>query len=484
MALKTQADECRRSLYYFLKTFWSVIIKEDPVFNWHIGELCGELQTVGESVIRRDEKMYDLIINVPPGSTKSTVATVMFPAWLWANDPTMRIISNSYSSDLSEDHASKSRDVVMSEKYQLLFPDVRIRRDSSGKSKYDTTLGGERRATSTGGGITGKHAHVIINDDPQDPRQAESESYRRQAIERTKTLSSRKVDKRNTPMITIMQRLHEDDVTGYLLKRKGEMIRHICLPAELSDRVNPEALKAKYVNGLLDPVRLSREVIAEAHVDLGSRGYAGQYGQNPVADGGNIIKAGWFGKIPLSHFLSIRGHTPVHFFIDTGYDEKKASDNDPSGIIAACMIQGRMYISGGQKVYKEFPDLCRFIVEYARNNGYDGQSTIRIEPKANGVSIIQQMRRHTKLNITRTPAPTDSKIVRLTSVTAKIECGRAVLVEGVWNDEFIDEVCGFPAKSHDEYVDLLCYAINYFLDDDSGDDEIQRLRELEYMNGF
>ncbi|MDR1337151.1 MAG: heat-shock protein Hsp70, partial [Tannerella sp.] len=184
----------------------------------------------------------------------------------------------------------------------------------------------------------------------------------------------------------------------------------------------------------------------------------------------------------LERFLAIRGDAPVHFFLDTAYDEKKESGNDPSGIIAACRLQGKMYVFHGQKMYKEFPDLCRFIVEYVRNYGYTGRSTVRIEPKANGVSIIQQMRRHTKLNITRTPAPKDSKTVRLTAASPKIECGRVVLVDGAWNDEFLDEVCGFPAKSHDEYVDILCYAIDYLLDDDGdSEDEIQSLRELERM---
>jgi predicted phage terminase large subunit-like protein len=482
IARRVQAYECTRSLFYFLKTFWSAIIRETPVFNWHIPCLCNELQTLGECIIRREEKPYDLVINVPPGSTKSTVATIMFPAWLWANDPTLRIISNSYSTDLSEDHASKSRDIIVSDLYGLLFPHVEIRRDSSGKSKYDTTQGGERRATSTGGGITGKHAHVIINDDPQDPRQAESDAYRRQAVERTKTLSSRKVDKRNTPVITIMQRLHDDDVTGYLLKQKGDTIRHICLPAELSDRVTPAELGKNYRNGLLDPSRISREVIAEAKIDLGSRGYAGQYEQNPVAGGGNIIKREWFGKIPAVHFEGMRGATPMHFFLDTAYDEKKESDNDPSGIIAACCIRGKLYIYHGQKMYKEFPELCRFIVQYVSTYGYTGQSTVQIEPKANGVSVIQQLRRQTKLNVTRSPSPTDSKMVRLTAQSAKIECGRVVLVEGTWNDEFLDEVCGFPAKTHDEYVDVLCYATGYFLDGSEYSPE--EMEELKYISNM
>ena len=141
-----------------------------------------------------------------------------------------------------------------------------IRHDKSGKGSYENIKGGARYSTSTGGTITGKHAHVIINDDPVNPKQAESPAMRLQANDHTKTLSSRKVDKKNTPMVTIMQRLHDDDVTGYLLKKKKDKIRHICLPAEVSERVNPPELKERYIDGLLDPVRIDREVIDEARL--------------------------------------------------------------------------------------------------------------------------------------------------------------------------------------------------------------------------
>ena len=108
----------------------------------------------------------------------------------------------------------------------------------------------------------------------------------------------------------------------------------------------------------------------------------------------------------------------------------------------------------------------RFIPDYVRAHGYDSRSTIRIEPKANGITVIQAVKKYTRLNVTRTPAPTDSKEVRLHGVSPKIECGRVILVEGDWNEEFTDEVSQFPAKTHDEYVDILVYAINYLLDDD------------------
>lgn len=468
LALRVVADQCKRSFFYFVQTFWDVIIKEEPTYNWHIPFLCEELQKLSVSIVAREPKPYDLIVNIPPGTTKSTIVTIMWPVWLWTQDATLRIITNSYSGGLSIEHATKSKDIIQSDKFRALFPHIVIRKDKSGKQNYENTETGYRYATSTGATITGFHAHVIINDDPVNPKQAESEPLRVQANEHTKTLSSRKVDKANTPVVTIMQRLHEEDVTGYMLKKKGENIRHICLPAEDCEDVKPAELRKNYIDGLLDPKRLNRTVLQEAMVDLGSRGYAGQYMQTPSVAGGNIIKESWFRRISYSDFRAIRFKEPIHFFLDTAYDEKKKkTDNDPSGIIAACKIKNNIYITHAKKVWKSFPDLLRFLPEYMYANDYDDTySTLRVEPKANGKSVVQQLEDSTSLNVTYTPTPTDAKDVRLHAIAPKVECGRVYLVEGEWNEEFIDEVCGFPTKVHDEYVDLLGYAVNYFTDDD------------------
>lgn len=462
---KVQAHMCRKRFYNFVETFWSVIIPEEPVFNWHIPYLCEELQKLAYYIVNRLPKPYDIIINIPPGTTKSTIVTIMFPAWLWTQDTSLRVISSSYSSDVSLDQAQKSKDIITSERYRRLFPEVVIRRDKSGKGYYGNTAGGERYVTSTGSAVTGKHAHIILNDDPQSPKQADSEPLRLQAVEFTKTLSTRKVNKKNTPTITIMQRLHEDDVTGYLLKKKSDRIKHICLPAELSDQVKPAELKDKYVNGLLDPVRLDTEVLAEARVDLGSRAYAGQYEQTPASASGNIVQREWFQHISRAQFEAMRGGAVMHFFLDTAYNEKKQkTDNDPSGIIAACKIGQQLFIYHAQKVWKQFPDLLAFLPEYCRAWGYTNKrSTLRVEPKANGISVVQQLRRETDLNVTETPTPKDSKEMRLATCSPKVECGRVVLVDGDWVEDFVDEVAGFPTKTHDEYVDILCYAIDYLL---------------------
>ena len=97
-------------------------------------------------------------------------------------------------------------------------------------------------------------------------------------------------------------------------------------------------------------------------------------------------------------------------------------------------------------------------------HGYTNASSIRIEPKANGLSVIDQLREVSRLNVVATPSPADSKETRLNAASPAVESGRVVLVEGAWKEELIDEVCGFPAKPHDEYVDVLCYALNYHLD--------------------
>lgn len=111
----------------------------------------------------------------------------------------------------------------------------------------------------------------------------------------------------------------------------------------------------------------------------------------------------------------------------------------------------------------KFPDLIRFIPEYTRAHGYTTRSTIRIEPKANGLSVIDQLKDNTGLNVTKTPSPTDSKETRLNASSPSVEGGHVFVVDGGWNEGFVDEVCGFPAMPHDEYVDVLCYAIDYHL---------------------
>ncbi len=412
-------------------------------------------------MVARKPKEYDLIINIPPGSTKSTICTIMYPVWCWITDPTQRIITSSYAADLSTDHAVKSRDIIRSEKFQRYFPGIQIKKDEDNKTHYVNTDRGGRRATSTGGTVIGFHAHQIIVDDPVNTKKATSDADRKTANDHiTKTLSSRKVDKAMTPTIMVMQRLHHDDPTGHLLKKEGKKIKHICLPAELSKKVSPPELKDKYVDGLLDPVRISREVISEAKTDLGSYGHAGQYQQNPSPEGGGKLKGGWFQVISWQEFEQMPGaKTAVwNFKADTAYT--KDTENDPSALLSFAKIGNNIYIRNSTTRHLEFPELIKWIPEYLKAHGGDHRSKIGIEPKASGKSVKQQLKHSTDLNVIEDFNPDTDKVTRVNAISPKVEAGRVTLIDGAWIPSFIEECEAFPNGEHDDKVDTLVMAVN------------------------
>ncbi len=460
LADKALAELCRRDFFRFVKEFWSEIIGEDPVWNWHIPYLCSELQELAERVVRREPKLYDLVINIPPGSTKSTIATVMFPAWAWTRDASLRFITGSYSKDLSLEHAGYSRDIIKSEKFRRLFPEIEIMRDKDLKSNYKNSQKGQRFSTSVGGTVTGIHAHIIAIDDPLNPKQAASEAELKTANEwMGKTLSTRKVDKSLTPTILIMQRLHENDPSGVWIDKRPDHIKHICLPAEDSERVSPQELREEYIDGLLDPVRIPLSVVDDMKTTLGSYGYAGQFDQAPSPGDGGIFKKHWFPSVTWAEFeAAAHGHRVVwDTLMDGAYTED--TRNDPSGFIAHCKIGANYFIRMASSRWLEQPDLEKFIPSFAKESGYGPSSVIAIEPKANGLSTAQSMKARSDLNIVIDEPPDRDKISRARDVSAVCEAGRVYLIQGPWNDEYRDQMGMFPNATHDEYVDLTCMMI-------------------------
>lgn len=454
---KALAELCRRSFYRFLQEFWEVVIPETPVYNWHIKYLCDELQYLNSFVVKRLPKPYDLVINVPPGSTKSTIVTQMYNAWVWTVDPSQRVIASSYAHALSLSHSIKTRDIINSDKYKALFPEIELKKDQQGKSDFRNTKGGQRFTTSTGGTVTGMHAHQIIVDDPINPQQSASDAERESANNFvTSTLSSRKIDKLVTPTILVMQRLHEEDPTGVMISKKGKKIKHICLPAEIKKgtKVLPEEVKENYVDGLLDPIRLSREVLEEAQVDLGSYGYAGQYDQNPAPSEGGIFKKESF---KIIEWEAEYANLVWFFTADTAYtDDEK---NDPSGYISYARHRNDYIIRYAQTDFLEFPELCKALPAFALLHGYTRKSLIEIEPKASGKSLSQTLKRITAMNVKEGIPPAKDKVARANDSSPVVEAGRVKLIRGPWNKDFIEQVCTFPNAAHDEYVDCLTMMI-------------------------
>lgn len=453
---QVKAELCRRSFYYFVKEFWETIINETPVWNWHIEYLCNELQGVAHKVKDRLPNDYDwLIINVPPGSSKSTIISIFYPLWVWTIDYSQRFICGSYSATVSEDLADKAKKVFTHEKYRTYFPYVGVRSDA--KTKLENKHNAERYTTSTGSGITGIHAHQIIIDDPLSTQNATSEVDRNSANKWiTETLGSRKVDKAVTVSILVMQRLHENDPTGFLLSKDDIRCKHICIPAELpplsDNNVYPIELRDKYIDGLFDPIRANLNILNSQRTLLGTYGYAGQFSQRPSDLSGGIIKRNWFEIVDKFHSDKVK-----RFQLDTAYTSKK--ENDPSGILAYFVEDNTIYITNWESHRLEFPELTKFVINNVQAHGYSDKSLIRVEPKASGKSLVQQIQKETNLNIVESDNPEKDKVTRATAVTAKMEAGRVKLIRGAWNDAFLDELSIFPKGKHDEAVDCLVEAV-------------------------
>lgn len=468
-----EAELCRRSFSEFVRSLWGEICNEELVWNWHMDVLCDEIQLVYERVFKRLPKEYDLIINVPPGSTKSTICSQMAIAWGWTRDNSLRHMTGSYSQTLSYEQAQYTRDIVNSDTFRRLYPDVYLQAGRDAVSNYRTNGGGQRFSCSVGGSATGFHAHIISIDDPLNPKQAASDTELENANEwNDKTLTTRKVSKELTPLILIMQRLHEDDCSGHNLAKMGpgKRVRHICLPAEDCEEVNPPELRKHYRDGLLDPLRISRAVCEEARIDLGSYAYAGQFQQNPAPEEGGLLKIPWFERIDWATFFQMAGNNPPvwNFVSDGAYtkDEK----NDPCGMMAYTEFNNSLFIRKSKSRHLEQFEYEKWMAEFFdAERGDERRSIIHIEPKANGITTAQNMNRRSKLNIALDVPPTRDKIARVKDIQPFAEGGRVFLIARggeEWVQEFLDEIKVFPNGKHDEHVDMLVMAIN----------RIQRLR--------
>jgi hypothetical protein len=238
---KVEAELCKRSFFFFFKQAWKILEPATPLdLNWHHEFICDVLQKEFERWLRGEPKTQDIIINVPPRTTKSLIVNVCFPVWCWLKHPPTRIISSSHGLTLSTRQTVKSRTVMNSEWFKNLFGDVfTMKDDENKKSFYVNDQTGMRMATSTNSSVTGEGCNIFIYDDSLNPEKANSTVEREAMITWYKETSYNRLNDQSKDFrIVIEQRLHERDLTGYLLDKSPEQWRHICIPAELLDKTN------------------------------------------------------------------------------------------------------------------------------------------------------------------------------------------------------------------------------------------------------
>jgi predicted phage terminase large subunit-like protein len=397
------------------------------------------------------ERVHDrLIINVPPRSAKSTFATVALPAFLLGRDPTLRIITISYSNELSIMFGRQTRQVMQSAWYRALFPSTWISPRAPADAIY-TSRGGFRISTSTGGTLTGRGGDLIIIDDPMKSGDVHSEATRNSMWEWTNnTLFTRLDDKSRGGIILVQQRQHQDDLTGKLLT-SGQWL-HLNVPAiaEQDENIllskNPLRFHQRVVGEVLDPAREPLAVLEKLKVAMGSRDFAAQYQQAPVPVDGDAIKVAWFGTykdVP-------DGQTVLS--IDTAY--KAGAHNDWSVILVWRIAEGRYYLLEVWRRRVEYPVLKATVIDYAQRLRAD---TILIEDKGSGQSLIQDLRAHSDgLPVVSYDPGAYDKETRVHVQSAKVEGGLVLLPpEAPWLDEFLAEVRGFPSGRHDDQIDAM-----------------------------
>lgn len=468
LELELERDIYRNSFYeYYKVAFCQLHPGTEYDENWHAKYICDILQEETERVLAGKPREKDIIINVPPRSSKSMIASVIWPTWVWGIDPNRKFLSCSYSADLAVSLSRTSKDLIESAWYQRLYGrKVMLRSDLSGAGHYKNTMGGERYAFGFDGTVTGFGGDFLLVDDPQNPKKADSETERKNTIERyDKTVSNRLNDLAVGSRIIIMQRLHEDDLTGHLMNKKTgrpHKCKHICIPAEYDvETVSPVELKDFYKDNLFWPSRFSANVLEEEKLK-GSLYYAGQFGQRPVPPEGNIFKKKWFDILEPEMVSRNERLHPIHFFVDGAYTEDHTERNDPSGILSCFVKDQYLYIVNFVSVWMEFPDFTRFTKEYVELNGYSPGSGIYVEPKATGLSVIQQFKELApRLNFISIEGEylRDDKVTRANSISAIAQARKVKIIKGPWNDEFIHQLSSFPKAKHDEAVDLLVYAV-------------------------
>jgi predicted phage terminase large subunit-like protein len=430
--------------FFIRKVFATVSPGDNYLHNWHIEAIEHQLMMMQAGANRR------LLITQPPRSLKSICVSVAYVAWLLGHDPTRRIIVASYSGNFATELHRQFRMVVGSSWYQALFPGTRWERETD--AEMITTQGGSRFATSIGGTLTGRGADLIIIDDPLNAADAQSETSRKRVIDwYGGALVSRLNDKQHGAIVAVMQRLHEDDLAGHLL-RQGEWT-HLNLPAiATEDQEIPlpnGPIYRRKQGDLLHPERESRATLEHIKTQIGSLQFSCQYQQQPIPLEGNIIRRRWFATYdvlpPASYQTRIVQSWDVA--MTTG------PRNDYSVCTTWFVNYRDAYLLHVYRGRLEYPDLRRKVIALAAECG---AKTILIEDAGPGMNLLQDLRSDpSKPMMNPIPIkPEGSKVERMVAQSAKIENGHVHLPKDApWLGTFLQELLAFPNGPNDDQVD-------------------------------
>ena len=486
--------EFEDSLYAFLMNGWKYIDPAPFAHGWPIEAVAEHLQAVVDGEIKR------LIINIPPRCAKSSLTSVAFPAFTWAqrrksdtSGPGVQFLHASYSQILTLRDSTKCRRLIESPWYQGLWGDrFHLMADQNTKSRFDNDKGGSRLSTSVGSSLTGEGGNIIVVDDPNAAQEAHSEATIATTIEWWDgALSTRLNNAKTGAFVVIQQRLGEEDLTGHILSKEVGEWTHLCLPM----RFEPERSfmtsigwedPRKEAGELLWPERFGEREVANLERQMGPWTSAGQLQQRPEPKGGGVIKREWWQLWEREKFPPL---DYVMASLDTAYTTK--TENDYSAMTVWGVFSGgnqgaianrvigrdsetismikRTYTEEHPKVmmmfaWQERLELHELVLKVSQTMKDYKVDKILIENKAAGISTAQEIRRlygHEDFAVQLVDPKSQDKLSRLYSVQHLFAEGLIFAPDRTWADQVITQVSTFPKGKHDDLVDTVSMALRH-----------------------
>lgn len=469
----------RRRLHSFVRESWGVLEPgRNYVDGWHIGKICEYLEAM------KARQLKFVVFNVPPGSMKSMLVNVNFPAWVWASAPHERFLCLSSADDLPTRDSLKCRRVIESQWYQAKWSHVyQLRDDQNAKTKYETDKTGARGIGSFAGSVLGERAGFILIDDPHKTDLAESDTVRESKLTKFKEEVYTRREDENSVIAIIMQRLNDRDLAGYSLA-EGYADAHCCIPMRFestravylpslrkfvkSDAPEVEAEKTapvfhptvadpRTVDGeLMCPARFSEAEVSKLETVLGSFGTAGQLQQRPTPRGGGIVK-----RADFKFYRRADGLPEFDMIVDSW--DCAFKDTNLSSFVAGGKwgrFGVRKYLLQQERKRMTFTETLAAITRM-RDDEYTPNAVL-VEDKANGPAVMDTLR--DKVSGLIPVEPRGSKFARASAVSPQIEAGEVWLPhpdEEPWVELFLSEWCAVPTNAFWDQVDQCSQALDY-----------------------
>lgn len=418
--------------------------------GWAIEAMCEHLEAVSRGEINR------LVMNVPPGMMKSLLTMVFWPAWEWGplGWPSMRFMGASYEQELAIRDARKMRLLVESDWFQERWP-IKMAGDQNQKTRFENTATGIRLARPSSS-LTGERVHRLGIDDPHSVSTAESEPVRQNVVQVFREAAqNRMVDPLNSAIVVIMQRLHEGDISGWIIENAPGLYTCLILPMEFErDRrcatsigfTDPRTKEGE----LLFPERFSKEVLERDKPILGEYAWAGQYQQRPAPREGGLFKVD---RIEIIEALPE---------IEAWVRAWDLAGTEGGGARTAGVLMGRRkdkkgYVIADVQLAQKTPGVVRTLIKEtaALDKADFGTVKIRLpqDPGQAGKAQAQEFRILLDGYSVKILPVTGDKETRAEPFAVQVEGNRVYLLKGEWNDAYLGELRLFPGGRFADQVD-------------------------------